>query len=62
MLVGGHGDANPNTNWLQSRGLWVSYCLGILALHIILLSVPFLSIPVAWTLTNILHNLVSSYL
>lgn len=56
MLVGGHGESNPNTTWLQSRGLWISYALGMLTLHLILLSVPILSVPLAWTLTNFIHN------
>lgn len=59
MLVGGHGESNPNTTWLQSKGLWVSYAVGLLLLHLILLSVPLLSVPLAWTLTNLIHNLVS---
>ena len=58
MLVGGHGESNPNTTWLQSRGLWISYALGVLTLHLILLSVPILSVPLAWTLTNLIHNTV----
>lgn len=57
MHVGGHGDANPNTSWLKSRGMWISYFLGMLLLHLILLSVPILSIPMAWTFTNLIHNL-----
>ncbi|PSN43745.1 ORM1-like protein 3 [Blattella germanica] len=56
MLVGGHGESNPNTTWLQSRGLWISYVLGVLTLHLILLSVPILSVALAWTLTNLIHN------
>ncbi|KAF4520679.1 hypothetical protein B566_EDAN006355 [Ephemera danica] len=58
MLVGGHGDSNPNTNWLDSRGLWLSYGMGVLILHLVLLSIPVLSVPVAWTLTNLIHNTV----
>ncbi|XP_014252871.1 ORM1-like protein [Cimex lectularius] len=56
MLVGGHGNVNPNSNYMKSRGLWLSYLIGILILHLILLSVPMLSIPMAWTLTNLIHN------
>jgi hypothetical protein len=58
MLVGGHGESNPNTTWLQSRGLWISYALGVLTLHLILLSVPILSVALSWTLTNLIHNAV----
>lgn len=59
MIAGGHGDPNPNTSWLDSRGFWLSYGLGILCFHLVLLSVPFINIPMAWTITNTLHNLVS---
>lgn len=58
MLVGGHGDCNPNTTWLKSRGLWLSYTIGMLVLHLIILSVPLLTIPIAWTITNLIHNLI----
>ncbi|KAE8750572.1 hypothetical protein FOCC_FOCC002552 [Frankliniella occidentalis] len=57
MHVGGHGNANPNTTWLKSRGMWVSYILGMLILHLIILSVPLLSVAMAWTVTNLIHNL-----
>lgn len=58
MIVGGHGDVNPNSSWLNGKGLWLSYGLGVLLLHLILLSLPFLSTAVAWTLTNLIHNMV----
>lgn len=58
MIAGGHGDPNPNTSWLDSRGMWLAYILGVLAFHVILLAIPFVSIPMAWTITNLLHNLV----
>ena len=61
MIVGGHGDVNPNSSWLNGKGLWLSYGLGVLLLHLILLSLPFLSTAVAWTLTNLIHNLVLLY-
>ncbi|XP_063233137.1 ORM1-like protein [Bacillus rossius redtenbacheri] len=56
MLVGGHGEPNPNTTWLRSRGFWLSYVLGMLTLHLILLCVPPFSVATAWTLTNLIHN------
>lgn len=59
MLSGGHGEVNPNSSWHSSRGAWLSYLAGVLALHLFLLSIPILSIPTAWTLTNVIHNLVS---
>uniref|UniRef100_A0A069DNY3 Putative conserved plasma membrane protein n=1 Tax=Panstrongylus megistus TaxID=65343 RepID=A0A069DNY3_9HEMI len=56
MLVGGHGEHNPNAKYLKSRGLWLSYTIGMLVLHLILLSIPVLSVPMVWTLTNLIHN------
>ena len=58
MIVGGHGDLNPNTSWLNSKGVWLSYTIGVLMLHLVLLCIPILTTAVAWTLTNVIHNLV----
>lgn len=60
MIAGGHGEANPNTSWLDSRGFWLAYVLGMLFIHLVLLSIPFVNVYFAWTITNILHNLVRS--
>lgn len=61
MNVGtAHSEVNPNTRVMNSRGMWLSYILGIGLLHVILLSIPFASVPVVWTLTNLIHNLVSA--
>ncbi|XP_047233999.1 ORM1-like protein 3 [Girardinichthys multiradiatus] len=58
MNVGtAHSEVNPNTRVMNSRGIWLSYILGIGLLHITLLSIPFVSVPVVWTLTNLIHNL-----
>uniref|UniRef100_A0A8C3URK4 ORM1-like protein 3 n=5 Tax=Telluraves TaxID=3073808 RepID=A0A8C3URK4_CATUS len=58
MNVGtAHSEVNPNTRVMNSRGIWLSYVLGIGLLHVVLLSIPFFSVPVVWTLTNIIHNL-----
>ncbi|KAM9177150.1 LOW QUALITY PROTEIN: ORM1-like protein 2 [Mergus octosetaceus] len=59
MNVGvAHSELNPNTRVASSRGSWLAYGLAVGALHVVLLSVPVLSVPVVWTLTNVLHNLV----
>lgn len=50
---------NPNSSWHSSRGAWLSYLAGVLALHLFLLSIPLISIPTAWTLTNVIHNLAN---
>ncbi|KAG9346236.1 hypothetical protein JZ751_008061 [Albula glossodonta] len=58
MNVGtAHSEVNPNTRVMSSRGIWLSYVLGIGLLHVILLSIPFVSVPVVWTLTNLIHNM-----
>lgn len=60
MNVGvAHSEVNPNTRVMNSRGIWLTYALGVGILHIVLLSIPFFSVPVVWTLTNVIHNLVS---
>uniref|UniRef100_A0A1W7RA29 ORM1-like protein 1 n=1 Tax=Hadrurus spadix TaxID=141984 RepID=A0A1W7RA29_9SCOR len=56
MLGGTPAEVNPNSYWLNSRGMWLTYGLGVLALHLTLLSFPFLSVAWVWTLTNIIHN------
>ncbi|XP_036091984.1 ORM1-like protein 1 isoform X2 [Rousettus aegyptiacus] len=59
MNVGvAHSEVNPNTRVMNSRGMWLTYALGVGLLHIVLLSIPFFSVPVAWTLTNVIHNLL----
>lgn len=54
-----HSEVNPNTRVMNSRGIWLAYLLLTTVLHIVLLSIPFFSVPVVWTLTNVIHNLVS---
>ncbi|KAI3387032.1 hypothetical protein SNEBB_006528, partial [Seison nebaliae] len=51
--------SNANAEWLNSRGIWLTYILIVYLLHFVLLSLPFLSTPVVWTLTLILHNAIS---
>lgn len=59
MNVGtAHSEVNPNTRVMNSRGIWLSYVLAIGLLHVVLLSIPFVSVPVVWTLTNLIHNTV----
>ncbi|XP_053436558.1 ORM1-like protein 1 [Nycticebus coucang] len=58
MNVGvAHSEVNPNTRVMNSQGMWLTYALGVGLLHIVLLSISFFSVPVAWTLTNTIHNL-----
>uniref|UniRef100_A0A2K6G8I4 Uncharacterized protein n=1 Tax=Propithecus coquereli TaxID=379532 RepID=A0A2K6G8I4_PROCO len=48
-----HNEVNPNTHVMSSPGTWLRHASGVGLLHIVLLSIPFFSVPVAWTLTNI---------
>ena len=61
MMPGGHGNENPNANYMNGRGFWVFYVLVVAAAHLILLSVPIneFSVPWVWTTTNVGHNAVS---
>jgi hypothetical protein len=45
MIAGGHGQANPNATWLDARGFWVFYLLFVVFYHLVLLSIPMISIP-----------------
>ncbi|KAI1897083.1 hypothetical protein AGOR_G00079460 [Albula goreensis] len=59
MNVGvAHSEVNPNTRVMNSRGIWLAYMLLVAVLHVVLLSIPFFSVPLVWTLTNVIHNLV----
>lgn len=63
MNVGvAHSEVNPNTRVMNSRGIWLTYALGVGMLHVVLLSIPFFSVPMVWTLTNVIHNFVSPQL
>ena len=55
-----HSEVNPNTLVMNSLGIWLAYIISVGLLHVVLLSIPFFSIPVVWTLTNVIHNLVST--
>ena len=59
MNVGiAQGERNPNSSWLNSRGVWLTYIILLFVLHFILLSIPYITTPVAWTLTTSIHNIV----
>ena len=50
--------ANPNTTWINSNGFIAFYLVLVVAVHLILLSVPLCPTEWAWTCTNALHSLV----
>jgi len=57
MNVGvAHSDPNPNSTYFNSKGMWVTYVIIVAIMHYMLLSLPFLSVAVAWTLTHVIHN------
>lgn len=59
MQVGvAHSDNNPTHSVYNSKGIWVTYLLIVFLSHLIILSVPFFSVAVAWTLTNVLHDVI----
>ena len=63
MQVGtASGDVNPTSSYFNQRGIWITYVLVIFLAHLFILSMPFFSTAVAWTLTNVLHDIVSVYL
>lgn len=53
--------ANPEVSWWDGRGVFLFYLLFFATLHILLVSLPILSVPMAWTITNLLHNLAHLY-
>ncbi|KAH0629279.1 hypothetical protein JD844_011218 [Phrynosoma platyrhinos] len=56
MNVGvAHSEVNPNTRVMNSRGIWLAYSISVAVLHIILLSIPCFSVPVAmyWLLHTV---------
>jgi len=57
MNVGvAHSDPNPNSTYFNSKGMWVTYVIVVAFIHYVFLSLPFLSVAMAWTLTNVIHN------
>jgi hypothetical protein len=51
--------ANPNSCYFNSKGIWVTYVIVVAILHYVFLSLPFLTVAMSWTLTHVIHNLVS---
>ena len=54
--------ANRNQSWMNHGGSWLAWLFTIALGHFILISMPFFSTPTVWTLTHVLHNLVSGQL
>ena len=50
---------NPNAFWMNGRGMWAAYIFSVAFLHVLLNCIPIISVPIVWTLTHIIHNVVS---
>ena len=53
-----HSLCNQNETWLSEKGAWLTYFILVVFLHLVLLSVPFFDTATAWTMTNVIHNVV----
>ena len=53
---------NPNSYYFNSKGIWLTYIIVVAILHYIFNSLPFLTVAMAWTLTNVVHNLVNLFM
>jgi hypothetical protein len=54
-----HSRFNPNESWLEGRGSWLTYGVIVCITHLAILSIPFIGTATAWTLTSIIHCIVS---
>ena len=53
-----HSMYNQNETWLSEKGAWLTYFILVVFMHLVLLSVPFFDTATAWTMTNVIHNVV----
>ena len=53
-----HSLYNQNETWLSEKGAWLTYFILVVFLHLVLLSIPFFDTATAWTMTNVIHNVV----
>ena len=51
---------NPNTNWLNLRGTWLTNVLLVVAFRAVFALIPGVSREVCWTLTNVTYNIVKN--
>lgn len=49
---------NPNVDWLNFRGTWLTNVLIVVVLRVLFAAVPGISNEAAWTLTNLTYNIV----
>jgi hypothetical protein len=63
MNVGvANSNTNPNSTYFNSKGMWVTYIVLTGFIHYIFLSLPFLSVAMSWTLTNVIHNILMFFI
>jgi len=51
---------NQNEIWMDMKGAWLTYGLSVTFLHLLILSIPIFATATAWTLTNLVHDVVTS--
>jgi len=62
MQVGtANSEPNPNQSYFNARGMWLTYILIIVFVHCIMLSIPVISVGVAWTMTVVCHNVITYF-
>lgn len=49
---------NPNADWLNFRGTWITNVLIVVALKVLFTCVPGMTTESSWTLTNLTYNIV----
>ncbi|KAJ1517187.1 hypothetical protein HMI55_000432 [Coelomomyces lativittatus] len=49
---------NPNWDWVNYKGAWTTNIVIICAMRILFGVVPIITPELAWTLTNVCHNIV----
>ena len=49
---------NPNADWLNLRGTWVTNVLLVVVLKVLFTCVPRMTPEMSWTLTNLTYNIV----
>lgn len=53
-VVVAHSEVNPNPQVANRQDIWLAYIISMVVLHVALLGIPFFSISVVVSLTNII--------
>ncbi|ORX57223.1 ORMDL-domain-containing protein [Piromyces finnis] len=54
-------DANPNSGWINHKGMWITNIIIIVILKTAFTIIPGISPEISWTLTNVVYNLGSLF-